>query len=112
MTDDELRALVAQNGEDIAGLKQTLNALITDVIRPMSETTVAAQERSIENEKRSAENQQRSIENENLFRTLLAEAREDRKNAQKRFEAQQEAMRAILLRLAMLNQDFDEDLEA
>ncbi|MEO0771047.1 MAG: hypothetical protein AAFY72_16765 [Cyanobacteria bacterium J06649_4] len=112
MTDDELQALVAQNSKDIAGLKQTLNSLITDVIRPMSETTVAMQQRS-------TENQQRSSENESLFRTLLAEAREDRKKTQKqfeaneaRFQAQQEAIRALLLRLAMLNQDFDEDLEA
>ncbi|MEL7143046.1 MAG: hypothetical protein AAFY33_02830 [Cyanobacteria bacterium J06643_4] len=101
MTDEELQALVAQNTQDIAGLKQTLGALITEVIRPLSEGNVELRRLTAELQNISRENTQRSVENAQLFRTLLAEAREDRINAQERFEAQQSAIRALLQKLDM-----------
>ncbi|MEL6815582.1 MAG: hypothetical protein AAFP03_12300 [Cyanobacteria bacterium J06598_3] len=131
MTDDELRALVAQNSQEIAGTRQSLNALIQDVIKPMAEGTVAFREqatemarrtdemarrtdemarRTDELETRSEQNEQRSIDNATLFRNLLAEAREDRINNQKRFEAQQEVIRALLLRMTSLNEDIADEL--
>lgn len=86
MTNDELQALVAQNSQDIAGLKQLLGSIITDVIQPLGERSVEI-ERLIERHSEQIEqNAQRSLENEKLFRTLLAEAREDRMNNQRRFE--------------------------
>lgn len=112
MTDDEIQALAAQNAQDIAGLKQTLNSLIVEVIRPMAERSAEIQARSAEIQEQSRKNEERSVDNATLFRTLLAEAREDRKIAQerfdeqqKRFDAQQEAMNAILLQIAKMNQD-------
>jgi len=98
MTDDELRSLVAQNSQTVAATQQALNSLITEVIRPLSERTLELEERAEENQKRSSENAE-------LFRTLLAEAREDRIKNEKRFDAQQEVIRALLLRITSLNED-------
>ncbi|MEL7353295.1 MAG: hypothetical protein AAF171_08275 [Cyanobacteria bacterium P01_A01_bin.116] len=122
MTDDELKALVAQNSQDIAGTRQSLNALIQDVIKPMAERTIAFEQRTDEIarrtdemarrtdeiEQRSENTDERSTDNATLFRNLLAEAREDRINNQKRFDAQQEVIRALLLRITDINEDRDE----
>ena len=98
MSDDELRPRVDKNEVDIAQLRQLVNTLIVDLVRPATEAAVAAQERSLENEKR--------------FQNLLDEAREDRMNFQRRFEefdrrfdAQQEESQK---QLAEFNQRFAE----
>ena len=116
MTDDELRALIAHNSRTAASnlqaitrTQRTLDSLITDIIRPLSERTVELGERAEESRKRAEENQRRSNENAELFRTLLAEAREDRIKNQKRFDAQQEVIRALLLRVTSLNEGSEEE---
>ncbi|MGC1308464.1 MAG: hypothetical protein WA885_14665 [Phormidesmis sp.] len=72
MSDEELRPRVDKNEVDITELRQLVNTLIVDLVRPATEVAVAAQERSVENERR--------------FQNLLDEAREDRMNSQRKFE--------------------------
>lgn len=101
MADDELRSRVDGHDVDIAELKQLVNTMIVELVRPATEVAVAAQNRSLENE-------ERSIENESRFQNLLDEAREDRMNAQKRFDAQQEVIQSLLIQIAQTNSDIDE----
>ena len=96
MADEDPRPRVDKTEIDIAELKQLVNTLIVEVVRPATETAVAAQERSLNNEQR--------------FQNLLDEAREDRMNAQRqleesrrRFDAQQEAIQAMLVQIASMN---------
>jgi hypothetical protein len=118
MSNEELPRRVEENSRDIADLKRIVDSLITEVIRPMSETTVAAQ--------------QRSLENATLFQNLLDEARSDRMENRRRFDefsremqaqraemqvlqaemrAQQQAIQAMLVQMGLMNAKID-DLEA
>jgi hypothetical protein len=125
MSNDELPRQVGENSRDIADLKRIVDSLITEVIRPMSETTVAAQ--------------QRSLENATLFQNLLDEARSDRMENRRRFDefsremqaqrtemqaqraamqalqeemrAQQQAIQAMLVQMGLMNAKID-DFEA
>lgn len=94
MADDELKSRVDGHDVDIAELKQLVNTMIVELVRPATEVAVAAQNRSVENESR--------------FQNLLDEAREDRMNAQKRFDAQQEVIQSLLIQIAQTNSDIDE----
>ena len=98
MTDEELRALVAENSQGLAEVKQNLNSLITDVIRPLSETT-------IENSEIAREAAQRSARNAELFRILLAEMREDRMTNQKRYDEQMDIIRSMLARFTAMDRN-------
>ncbi len=107
MTNEDLQALVAQNSQDIASMKQMLGTLISDVIGPLGRSSVVLQETVqensqviLENSQRITENSQRIAENGDRFRMLLAEAREDRMKAQARFDAQQAEIKALLQRFA------------
>jgi len=94
MSDDELKPRVDGHDVDIAELKRLVNTMIVELVRPATEVAVAAQNRSVENESR--------------FQNLLDEAREDRMNAQKRFDAQQEVIQSLLIQIAQANSDIDE----
>lgn len=128
MTDGEVQTIAVQNSRDIAELKQVVNTLIAEVIRPMSENFVAMQQniavmqqniednaersadnaqRIAENAQRIADNAQRTAENDEQFRILLAEAREDRTRAQERFDAQQAEIKELLSRIG--NRDSDDN---
>lgn len=109
MSDAEFGARVGKTEVDIAELKQLVNTLIVEVVRPATEVAVAAQARSLENEQR--------------FQSLLDEAREDRMNTQRqfeenkrqfdenkrRFDAQQEIMQSMLIQIAEASSSGDGD---
>ena len=119
MTDEELRAIVEQNSQGVADIQQTLSSLISDAIAPMSEaisTTLqqleefqqrfeASQQRIEENSEVSREAAKRSLENAELFRTLLAEAREDRMTNQRRYDEQMDIIRSMLARFTAMDND-------
>ncbi|MGB3768978.1 MAG: hypothetical protein WA947_20665 [Phormidesmis sp.] len=62
---DRIEAQQEINTKAIADINQALNAFVTDILRPMSNTT--------------AENQKNASANEQRFENLLSDARADRK---------------------------------
>ncbi|MEL6469947.1 MAG: hypothetical protein AAFP20_01295 [Cyanobacteria bacterium J06614_10] len=125
MTNEELQTLVAQNSQDIAGLKQVLSALIVDTIRPLSDRSVSLEQLAENTSQIAADTAQRSAkqsqqileqsiqfsEYAQIIQNILDEARADRTAYQSRFDAQQEILRSILLELRSTNSRL-ENLEA
>ncbi len=104
MADDELRSQVNENRIEIDDLKALVNNLTTEVIRPATEMAVATR--------------QRSEENAILIQNLLDEARADRIENRRRFDqqqqdirAQQQVIQAMLVEMGVTNSRLDE-LEA
>ena len=90
------------NKEAIAQLNAAMNLLVTDLVRPTMLQTQAnaraidrltAQIDRAENIARLSD--EASSENEQRFDILVAEAREDRRKSDERFEAMQQEIRAL-----------------
>jgi hypothetical protein len=80
MADDELRSQVNQNTVSIAEVRARLNELINEVVKPATETAAAYR--------------QRHKETSILIQNLLEEARADRIEHRKKFDVQQQELRA------------------
>jgi len=99
-------------------LEQSINFLVTDIIKPLSEAVVATQQLTQANQERfdrlllsHAEDrnvaEQARAEQAHQIQTLLEDAREDRRQNRSQFDSQMQALQAQLLQIATLNHRID-----
>lgn len=99
-------------------LEQSINFLVTDVIKPLSNAVVVTQQLAQANQEKFDRILMNQVEDRNQaeqaraeqtlqIQTLLEDAREDRKQNRAQFDSQMQALQAQLLQIATLNHRVD-----